>query len=214
MIHKIILIPPDQTLTSEQWQDIKEKSHLPDEARDQIEQAIIFYRICKSTIGGKSPAQIKKNLKNLTIQAKKLDASLKDLADQTLAMVVLSSIQNPQTIQPYNPASASERIAELQRHLADLSDWIQDGHNKLGNWRPGAGQRKILLTLFIHSLDGIYLEFRGEHIKRTTKEKANATDYIRAVCRVADPKIGNGSIDEAMKTIITAHGETRAQFMR
>lgn len=214
MVHKLIVASPNQRLTSEQWQDIREKSHLPDDARDQIEQAIIFYRACKSTISEKPPAQIKKSLKELIIQTKKLDTSLKDLADQTLAMVVLSGIRNPPIIHLYNPVSAIECIAEVQEIMAELSDWIQEGHDKLRNWRSGAGQRRIIITLFVNSLDRIYMEFRGEHIKRTIKQKANATDYIRVVCRIADPEIGNGSIDEAMKTIITACGETRTQRMQ
>jgi hypothetical protein len=54
--------------------------------------------------------------------------------------------------------------------------------------------------VLIANLDGIRWEFTRKTISRSYK--STATSYITYVCALADPDIGTGTIDKAMKSVI------------
>jgi hypothetical protein len=60
----------------------------------------------------------------------------------------------------------------------------------------------------VGNLDGIREQFTGKKITRSYKDELSK-EFITYVCRIADPGIGDGTIDKAMKARITRRDRIR-----
>jgi hypothetical protein len=65
------------------------------------------------------------------------------------------------------------------------------------------GQNTGDAYFLVKTLDGIRHEFTGKTIARSDKRRDTSRDYIATVFKIADPEIGAGTIDKAMKNAIT-----------
>jgi hypothetical protein len=99
------------------------------------------------------------------------------------------------------------KLNEARSQIRLIVDWCDEAARLVGR-----GQRrrdKGLLRDFVLKLDRILLEHTGKQIKRSSKPQQSIVQFVRAACKVFDPRVGNGSIDEAMKAAIAKRGKMR-----
>ena len=69
----------------------------------------------------------------------------------------------------------------------------------IGSAKRGPSTRDVYIL--VSNLAGIREEFTGRKITRAAK-RDTSREYVRTVCQIADPDIGSGTIDDAMKSTI------------
>jgi hypothetical protein len=72
--------------------------------------------------------------------------------------------------------------------------------------KPGAktGEDYILVAYLI----GLAARFGGKEIRRSKKRNDTSMEYVKYVCAIADPSIGRGTIENAMKYYSRRRGQT------
>jgi hypothetical protein len=98
-----------------------------------------------------------------------------------------------------------------------LVDWLDQTTGKISPDQaadPDQSRGKSLLFDFVQHLDRILLEHTGRQIRRSNKPEQPIVQFVRAACKVFDPRVGHGSIDEAMKAVISARGEKKSRARR
>jgi hypothetical protein len=196
------IISSQVEITDEQWDQIVKVSGLPPEARAHIARAIALYRCMPDY----QPSKIRATLKQLSKDTQALCQSLRQLDDNAHAQVVLTI-----TLGSASPDEqlARQRSASIQRELQVLAEWLNAAGDRVVKGRPGARTRAMLTALIVSELDRILEQFTGTNIARSDKADRPGRQYVQAVCKIADPKIGAGSIDAAMKKRISSRGKLR-----
>jgi hypothetical protein len=178
--------PVSFTLTDDQRNEISRLSGIPKdhpEAWPMIETAIGLYRRRKVLWEhAMLPTEIRKEFKDLSHACWTMQERLRRLVDRQPPVYELS----------FTDGLTSLRKLELQFYF--MSQDIEDG--KTG---PDTEDAYILVGM----LDGIRREFTGRKLTRSEKRTDSSRDYIKAVFRIADPQIGPGTIERAMKDVIT-----------
>jgi hypothetical protein len=73
---------------------------------------------------------------------------------------------------------------------------------------PKTGGDYILVSFLIAFAE----RHGGKKIRRSSKNNDNSREYLQYVCGIADPSIGPGTIDNAMKNSVRRRGQTVEQF--
>jgi hypothetical protein len=203
MITNMVLMPVE--LSDKQWQQIVRFSRLPPEARVHIGRAIAFYRFAPDF----QPSKIHTQLKKLNKQAIGLRDALKTLHDHHHAQVVLTlALKSSQRFETaMQQQAARRRLADITRELQELAEWLGAARDRVIRGSPGARSQAILVQFLVTELDCILKRFTGRNIMRSDKESKPGRLYVQAVCEIADPTIGRGSIDAAMKRQIVSRGK-------
>lgn len=196
----------EYVLEEAEWREVVRYSNLSDEARPFVERAITNYRIAKDM--DYHPAKTRASLKQLRKDALALSSEIEKITSDRLVNVVLTSTLNP----PQGFADAmGERVArqhlELEiARLRQLAKLFGDAAKKVTGGKPGARTSALLLQFLVLELDRILQQFANKTIIRSSKRLDTTRQYIEAVCKATDEEIGSGSIDAAMKRVITARG--------
>jgi hypothetical protein len=115
-----ILTAPPASLTNQQWAAISEYSHLPDEARPQVERAVGLYHL--SNIGG-SPAQIRKQLFDLKARVSTVRTQLIETSRSSRGVVALAlGLRNQ--LGKVIPATARTNAQRVIEELTGLEEWL------------------------------------------------------------------------------------------
>ena len=88
--------------------------------------------------------------------------------------------------------------------LQHLSDWLAIAAPRIEGTKPGPNAANVYWLVAV--LDDIREKFTGLRITRSYKDAASK-DYIAGVCQIANPSIGMGTIDAAMKNRIARRGK-------
>jgi hypothetical protein len=174
---------PDFKLTDKQWNEIARLGEFPasaaDEAQPMIEAAIRNHRLRKQRrAAAMLPADVHKELMAISAAVWDLQERLRSVEQSQPVDMVLSFTKEKETL----------RLLEGRVSLL------------AGDIERGAKDRDAYYLVRV--LDGILRECTGKPIMRSRKRTDNSHEYIKAVCRVADPDIGDGTIERAMKDCI------------
>lgn len=191
-------------LADEQWKEVVQLSGLPPQARPEIGTAIATYRSWQAKIDNrKAPAEIRDEMKRLRTEAQAL---LKDLAramshaDTHFALTC--PFPPPQGWPPHTvPVPQEVAHQQLNFMLHELERLIQRLDLARLQVRSGKTGQKRLATpayFLVNHLNQILERFTGKTITRSTK-RPEIMEFVKIVCRIADPDIGDGTIAEAMK---------------
>ena len=189
----MVLLGRDQqaasfTFSTEQKEQIARLSGIPlseDDAWAMIEGQITIYRSRKAGRRYEaSPAQIRHELNLLHKEIGKIFQRLVVLQDRSLLYA------------DYSFKVERHLLNQVDLRFVRLMDEIDDG-------KRGPSTRDIYI--FVSSLDGIRQEFTGKKIKRSAK-RDTSREYVQLVCKIADPEIGKGTIENAIKNRITSRG--------
>jgi hypothetical protein len=221
-------------LTDEQWKEAAKLSGIPEtaeEARHHIETTIgIFRQLQAGDLGQVPSAKTREELEALADAAKDLHDRLSKLAKVRDAYTALTGA--PSLHSPYSPLdrltdfagphqsehlpSSVQSMMRLdgQRRLSQVLDVLL----RLPKWLLVAKYRGVEakrrgpmaqnVYWLVGNLDGIREHFTGKKITRSYKDDASKK-YITYVCRIADPDIGDGTIEKAMKDRIKRRDRVR-----
>jgi hypothetical protein len=220
---------PRLPLTDEQWKEVAKLSGIPEtveEARHHIETTIgIFRQFQAGDLGQVPSAKIREELEALADAAKDLHDRLSKLVEVRGAYTALTSA--PSLYSPYSPLDrltdftgshqsehlpssvqsmmgldGQRRLSQVLDVLLRLPKWLLVAAHRVKAKRgPKAGNVYSL----VGNLDGIREHFTGKKITRSYKDDVSKK-YITYVCRIADPDIGDGTIEQAMKDRIKRRG--------
>ena len=93
---------------------------------------------------------------------------------------------------------AQQRLVSAIYELERLVRWLGLARDRVQRGKRGPKRRAAPAYILVHSLNLILERFTGETITRSTKSP-DTLEYVKAVCRIADPDIGDGTIIEAVK---------------
>ena len=183
-------------LTEEQWTEIVHYSGLPDSVRPIIGRAIALYREYQASIdasmtAAKTRVELDRMSKDTAAVRTRL---IKAMANPEARYALTVPIPLPNTI-PEPRHEAHRRLETVVAELQRISQWFGLARDRVTDTKSGAKRRAAPTGLLVHNLDQILTQFTGRRIKRSKKMR----QYVRMVCEIADPNIGPGTIDEAIK---------------
>lgn len=187
---------PPFRFSKAEWKLISKKAGITSRkgaARAAIEGAIGLYRrweVNNASYASESNETRKELLglqRDLSLLAKRLEEQRK----------------NPDTLYELSTVSGidvRQQLDDIQAGLESLAERIA------GALRPQKrGPRTANVYWLVAELDKIRERFTGLQISRSYKDAASK-EFIEAACKVANPSIGQGTIDAAMKHRIRMHG--------
>jgi hypothetical protein len=188
-----------QFLTDQQWEKVAFHSGLLPEAR-----AIATYRRVQSIIDArKTPAETRLDLDRLRKDTEALLNRLAEVmayADAFCAFTFPIRPPNgwPPNTGPVLTAVADQRLASAVYELRRLACWLGLARDRVQPGKRGAKRRATPAYFVVNHLNEILERFTGKKIVRSTKNPGTV-EYVKLVCRIADPKIGDGTIIDAIK---------------
>jgi hypothetical protein len=187
---------------SSQWPKIVEYSGLPSAAQNEIVWAIARYRAGMRTLNPTASA-MRDDIGKLAQKAKTLAEGLAQLpmTPRVAVYLTLGMASKEEFVPTLSENRARNRLREECTRVRDLATWLTSAHRAVVVGKRGGRERSLLVTLLVKELDDIRLRHTGRRIIRSRK-RDTSREYITAVCSIADPKIGPGAIEEAMKTVI------------
>ena len=196
---------PRFPLTDEQWRKTAELSGIPegaDEARHHIETTIGMFRESQaSDLDRVTPAEIRKQLEALAKLAHDLYSGFTNLVDEPEAYTALTGKLDE------DRRSSDILDARRQSEVLDVLwclDWLLSAALGRVEGRKRGPKAKNIYWL-VGGLDGIRERHTAKKITRSYKDDASKK-YITYVCRIADPDIGDGTVEKAMKDRIKRRG--------
>ena len=203
-------------ISERRWQRIKKLSSLPDDARPEVESAIINARKLNSGYW-----LIHRTVSDLQASTVLLRAALlraqkslkyfnsgfgeKGTTDDDMKRPEFARVRALREV-----AGAVELLDDNMRMVvAQITDTAQKAKHVL---MPKRGPRPNVPYFLVAELDRILHHFVGRGIfRKRDQNKRGDKDWIDDVCQIADPKIGPGQIDSAMKWVVRKRRSQRTE---
>jgi len=109
----------------------------------------------------------------------------------------------PSSVQSITGLDGQRRYLQVLDVVQRLPEWLRVAARRVKADKRGPKTRNVYWL--VGNLDGIRSHFTGKKITRSYKDDASK-QYITYVCRIADPDIGDGTIEKAMKDRIKRRG--------
>jgi hypothetical protein len=191
-------------LSDSEWTRIAQCSGLPDEARPRIETIIELYKKLKGSRPEQRPFETRDQFNRVEELARELGQELRLLTSNDAAVRAFIVALHPEN-RLAALLGSKEYIDDARQKLEETirqTEWLLEGcaHVELTPSEKGPHTRDAYWL--VDALDSVLEEFTGEHISRSGK-RTSTREYITAVVEIADPTIGPGTIDEAMKKCIS-----------
>jgi hypothetical protein len=181
---------PRFPLTDEQWREIAKLWGIPegeDDARQYIETTIGMFRESQaSDLDRVTAATIREELEASAERAQDLYGRLSKLVEAPNAYTALTG-----------GLDGRRRLSQVLDVLLHLPKWLLVAADRRVE-ADKRGPKAANVYWLVGNLDGIREQFTGEKITRSYKDHASKK-YITYVCKIADPDIGDGTIERAMK---------------
>jgi hypothetical protein len=207
-------VSPRFALTDEQWRKTAKLSGIPetaklseipegaDKARHYIETTIgIFRESQASDLDRVTPAEIRKQLEAQAKLAHDLYSGFSKLVDEPDAYAALTGKLDER--RRSSDVLDARRLSEILGVLSYLDWLLSDALGRVETDKRGPKAKNIYRL--VGNLDGIREHHTGKKITRSYKDDASK-QYITYVSKIADPDIGDGTIEKAMKDRIKRRG--------
>jgi hypothetical protein len=181
--------PERFSLSDDAWKEISRHVKLSDGAKEEIENCIGIYHHFKSTLGAlQKPHEVRDALELMEKDLSSLLARLKNPG--TLAWyAMLDSLGFP------TKHASSLHYEEYVAHFEKFGVWLDKAKSSIYPAKTGGdpGNARWL----VDKLGYILEKWTGHPLSRSNN--FGPMDYVRAVFSVADPDVGTGTIDLAVK---------------
>ncbi len=203
---------PIFVLSDDQWTKIARLSSIPIEAHDArraFENATSMYRRFEVNDSIRIPsAETRNQLEALRNEALSLLSGLVRLIENPDAHFALTAARQPDeggplTLPQTVRLDGHRRLENAMAVLQHLANWLAIASPRVELTKRGPNTANVYW--FVAALDDVREKFTGLKITRSYKDAASR-DYIAAVCQIANPNIGTGTIDAAMKDRIGRRG--------
>jgi hypothetical protein len=188
---------PSFRLTEEQWKETAKLSGIPegaDDARHDIATRIgIFHEMQASDLDRVTPAEIRNQLEALAKLAHDLNSGFSKLLDEPGGSALTGNLDERRRSSDVLDARRLSEVLDVLSYL----DWLlSDALRRVECGKRGPPAKNIYWL--VGNLDGIREHYTGKKITRSYKDDVSKK-YITYVCRIADPDVGDGTIEKAMK---------------
>jgi len=200
-------------LTDKQWYDIQRASGLPDAGRWQIEHALAVYAALRA-VSVQPASETRKELRELVELADNLMTATKQLSPGAFAALMPPA---PQEILAATQVAASgtgtpkrdawQQFAAWSKALGQLRSAADLAARSLAADKRGAYNRAEANQWLVGQLAVILIQHAGRHISR-----GKYRDYVKRCFALADPNIGDGSVDEALRKYMSLRARARGEI--
>jgi hypothetical protein len=210
---------PRLRLTTAQWSEVSKLSSIPNDSgdgRDAIERVLgMFREFQESELHRKAAAEIRREFHGLAKDARSFYERLSSLMSNRDAYTALigggalpSGPLNRLTNRAHHQGSVSSAgqqrlVQDAHRRLSQICDvllrspkWFLIAAYRVKDKKRGPKAENVYWL--VGNLDGIREQYAGKKITRSYKDD-DSVKYIKYVCEIADPSIGSGTIDKAMR---------------
>lgn len=193
----LFINPVPYPLKEQDWILISRPVQLKAGAKPYIEWSIGIYR-CFSRFEGPRPSQIKARIRGLITRVDALLASLR-----SGIWVIFSALTDEinagtgkfgQTPKFDTLRLLEEKIVDLEK----LRNLLLVAQDRVARARPGPSFAAMNIRDLVRDLSKVMEEYSDFRFERSEP----IISFVEAVCHVANPNIGSGSIDEAMKRVV------------
>jgi hypothetical protein len=197
-------------LSNEQWTDLKKKSGLVDDAREEVEEVIRFLRL-RPALRQKHPLLIELQTARCEIAAvrKTLRPALEGVG------ALARSPARAYIRLPVGPSPSKSNLSEtvpietpdipkLHHDLQTLDQALKYSILAMPNDRDSARRKKEHLHIAIESLNSVVLEHTGRLLsqaKKKTKDELDLKQFVIDVCRIAQPGINDKTVVKHLKNV-------------
>jgi hypothetical protein len=197
-------------LSDHQWSRIAhylglplEDLGLPLEARYNIDNMVGLYRQQLADAQSNHPNICEKLTVAREAAAEAL-SRLDDVASDPNAFAAIATgLDGQRTLPPRKVAAfrswLKRQCKELQALVEGYDNAMQRVHNQKRGPRTG---RDSLLTL-VSLLNGLHKAYTGKRISRSEKSNNTSLGFVLEICRIANPKLKESTVKEAIKQTIT-----------
>ena len=191
-------------VTDEQWTEVVRHSGLPRDARPPIGMAIATYRSWQAIIDRrKTPSKIRVELESLRKDAEALRKHLiVAMSDADMDFALTYPLPPPKgwppNTGPVPQEVAQQRLNGALYELERLVWWLRLARDRVRGGKRGQKRLAVPAYFLVNRLNEILERFTGKTIIRSMK-RPETVKYVKTVCRIADPKIGDGTVIEAIK---------------
>jgi hypothetical protein len=192
-----------------EWKRIAKSLKLPDEACPEYESIIAGYHRTKAWLPSRLPtakiaAETRDQFTGTQETARKLRQQLFALRANSHAVFAWAAARYPNN---KIAAILTSNINDTRLELETFVDQIEALAARCGNARgqvagPKRGPHTLHAYLLVDALDEFVEKHTGRRIDRSKAVKY----FVFETFKIADPKIGNGTIDGAMRSRISQRG--------
>jgi hypothetical protein len=197
---------PIPSVPDDQWQTIAKLSAISvksTQARREFEDVIAKYRRWEINDRARlSSTDLQIGLTALRAGVLELLGRLKNI-DIQFALAMTKAPARKSGASRTIKRGLDRRLDTVLTELQYLADWLERALSLVPNEKRG--RRTENVYWLVAELDLIRERFTGLMITRSYKDDASRA-FIAGVCRIANPKIGKGTIDAAMKDRIARRG--------
>jgi hypothetical protein len=201
-------LPRGWHITDHEWRSIADPVNLPEKARNSLEFTIYLFRFSflEEYYTRRTPPKKRRAKLERTAQAGR----------DFIATVSWLGVPEHESLRDALPFDECKEETGAEKNVvADQLSAACGQVQRIVDWCAEAERyvrrcdKKGLLRDFVLRLDRILFEHTGQQIKRSSKPQQPIVQFVRAACKVFDSRVGNGSIDEAMKAAILKRGKIR-----
>jgi hypothetical protein len=192
-------------LSAQQWRAIADVVGLPDEAQRPLESRMTLYRhFCKQRQTVK-PSETRQKLQGLRDLAVSLLAKLSDV-DSEMLMALINCAPNDRRTPKHD---ALMLLDKRRSEIAELANWCKIAAGEIKPQKRGPDGEN--LVWLVEQCDLILQHYIRRTIARTNYKNDKYEKFITLVADAAAAaaghrSVGGGSIDRAMKTVISRRG--------
>jgi hypothetical protein len=212
---------PMLPLTDFQWREVCKLSGISedaDKARKSIEIALgMFRQFENDELRNRGAADIREELRRLAQDLKQLYERFAQLIESREAYLALTAEPEPLTspartavIGVHQESSAGpeqhETVDDSDARVSQTCDillrapkWLLTAANQIKAEKRGP--KAANAYWLVGNLDGIREQFTGKKITRSYKDPSSS-EYVNYLCKIADPSVGPGTIQQAMRARI------------
>jgi hypothetical protein len=164
--------PAPPILSPNRWKRLSQLSGLPDNAKDDVERAINYFRLCRMAAEGTKLDKFERVAADLSRASKSLRDFKND--DDAFWTLVVSRSELEENV---------EKRKALRRDLTALADKIESGLKRVAFARPRRGRRGLRADVYvlIRQLNFIAHEWTDTDLSYSTKRPFR--EFLIEVCK-------------------------------
>jgi hypothetical protein len=197
--------PDRPVIRDEEWRRIAESSGLPEEARDEVERAIYWYRLLR-----KSTENRRRNRENFDVLSDKLSAALKALQrmknDQDAFWAIVIGDTKRKPLNSQERKAWQHRLNGLADELERGLDWWRKSKSRVEGVTQGRKNLSGDLYYLIRQLSFITREHTGKttSLSKTDRENSNLNPlkFLVLTCKAADRNIKESLIKDVASGLV------------
>jgi hypothetical protein len=188
-------------LTDQQWTSLSHPLGLPTAARAELQSTIDIFRKFSDSSAEQLPARkMKKQLNDISKDCDKLLRRLKGIDRRA----VRAMIGHGDASSPTRARDGLDKLVDRQEQILALRKWCDLTVKREGTDK--AGPEAANLEWLVRGLGGVLARHKSLPLRRTRM----IISFVEEACQIAHPNIGSSSIDEAMKSVMSANRTSAA----